>query len=211
MRVIVGITGATGAALGVRVLEVLRSLDVETHLVLTKWGRATIKLETDRTPEEVERLAAASYRDDALASAIASGSFRVDGMLVMPCSAKTLAAISAGLAGTLLTRAADVAIKERTPLVLCVREVPLSAIHLENMLKLVRAGVTIMPPLPSFYLGPESVDELVDQIVVRALDQLGIEVPQAARWEGPRGGIRDAGSERARGAVAPRLLGERIT
>lgn len=211
MRVIVGITGATGAALGVRVLEVLRSLDVETHLVLTKWGRATIKLETDLTPEEVERLAAASYRDDALASAIASGSFRVDGMLVMPCSAKTLAAISAGLAGTLLTRAADVAIKERTPLVLCVREAPLSPIHLENMLKLVRAGVTIMPPLPSYYLGPESVDELVDQIVVRALDQLRIEVPQAPRWDGPRGRIRDAGSEHAGGAVAPRLLGERLT
>lgn len=185
MRVVVGITGATGAALGIRLLEVLGTLDVETHLVISKWGRATIKLEAGRSPEEVERLASACYRDDALAAPIASGSFRVDGMIVMPCSAKTLAAISIGFSSTLLTRAADVAIKERTPLVLCVREAPLSVIHLENMLKLTRAGVTIVPPLPAFYLDPQSVEELVDQIVVRALDQLGIEVPDASRWRGP--------------------------
>jgi 4-hydroxy-3-polyprenylbenzoate decarboxylase len=185
MRLVVGITGATGVVLGIRLLEVLRDLEVETHLVISRWGRATIRLETDYSPQQVERMATAAYSPDALAAPISSGSFPVDGMIVMPCTANTLATIRHGLSHTLIARSADVALKERRPLVLAARESPLSRIHLENMLALAGMGVTIMPPMLSCYTRPVTVAEVVDHVVARALDQFGLSVDGVPRWTGP--------------------------
>jgi polyprenyl P-hydroxybenzoate/phenylacrylic acid decarboxylase-like protein len=184
MRIVVGITGASGAIYGVRLLERLREADVETHLVATRWARVTIEHETGRTWAEVRELADAVHAEADQAAPISSGSFRVDGTIVAPCSTKTLAAIATGYAHNLVCRAADVALKERRPLVLCVRETPLHAIHLRNMLTLAELGVVIAPPTPAFYHRPESLDDLVDQTVLRLLDQLGVELPSAARWAG---------------------------
>jgi flavin prenyltransferase len=185
MRLIVGMTGATGAALGVRLLELLRAMpEVETHLVISRWARTTIELETDLSVREVGALADVVYSPDDQGAAISSGSFRVDGMVIAPCSMKTLATIRAGLADTLIGRAADVVLKERKPLVLVPRETPLSEIHLENMLTLARMGVRIVPPMPAFYQRPSTVDDVVDHIAVRVLDQFDLPVPEAGRWQG---------------------------
>ncbi len=186
MRLIVGITGASGAIFGIRILEALRVLDVEAHLIMSRWSRVTIARETDYSVEAVEKLAAAVYHQDNQAAPVSSGSFRTDGMVVAPCSMKTLAAIRAGFGDTLICRAADVLLKERRKLVLLARESPFSEIHLENMLSLARMGVTIFPPVPAFYNRPQSVIELVDYIVGRVLDQFGLEMPGLARWEGFR-------------------------
>lgn len=185
MRLIVGISGATGAIFGVRLLEALRASGlVESHLVMSKWAQRTIEHETTMTVEGVRRLADVTYAPGNFAATISSGSFRTDGMVIAPCSTKTLAAIASGFSDTLLSRAADVILKERRTLVLLVRESPLSAIHLENMLKLARIGVVIMPPVPAFYNFPLSVDDLVDHIVARVMDQFGLEFPGARRWDG---------------------------
>ncbi len=184
MRLIVGITGASGAIFGVRVLEALRALDVESHLILSRWSRVTIARETDYSLEQVEKLASVVHHHDNQAAPVSSGSFRSDGMLIAPCSMKTLAAIRAGFGDTLICRAADVVLKERRKLVLLARESPLHEIHLENMLALARMGVTIFPPVPAFYNRPQSVGELVDYIVGRALDQFGLEMPGLRRWTG---------------------------
>ncbi|MFJ5881519.1 non-oxidative hydroxyarylic acid decarboxylases subunit B [Kitasatospora cineracea] len=187
MRLIVGMTGATGAVLGVRLLERLAARpEVETHLVLSRWARATVELETGRTVRELSALAEAVHGPDDQGAAISSGSFRTDGMVVVPCSMKTLAGIRAGWAEGLIGRAADVVLKERRPLVLVPRETPLSEIHLENMLALARMGVRIVPPMPAFYHRPESVEELVDHLVTRLLDQLDLPAPDARRWSGMR-------------------------
>jgi 4-hydroxy-3-polyprenylbenzoate decarboxylase len=187
MRLIVGMTGATGAVLGVRLLERLRAMpEVETHLVISRWARSTIELETGLTVREVGKLADALYSPDDQGAAISSGSFRVDGMVIAPCSMKTLAGIRAGYADALIGRAADVVLKERKPLVLVPRESPLSEIHLENMLALARMGVRIVPPMPAFYQRPATVDEVVDHIAVRVLDQFDLPVPEASRWQGMR-------------------------
>ena len=185
-RVIVGITGASGAIYGVRLLERLHELPLETHLVVTRWGRVTIEHETGRSFAEVKELADTVHAENDQAAPISSGSFRTDGMIVAPCSVKTLAAIANGLADNLVARAADVVLKERRPLVLAMREAPLSAIHLRNMLTLSELGVTIFPPTPAFYNRPRDIDEIVDQSVVRMLDQLGLEVPSSSRWDGLR-------------------------
>ncbi|GAA3101361.1 bagremycin/ferroverdin biosynthesis UbiX family decarboxylase BagM/FevK [Streptomyces rectiviolaceus] len=185
MRLIVGMTGATGAVLGVRLLTELRgNPQVETHLVLSRWARATVELETGLSAREVAALADVSYSPDDQGAAISSGSFPVDGMVIVPCSMKTLAGIRTGYADGLLARAADVTLKERRRLVLVPRETPLSEIHLENMLALARMGASIVPPMPAFYNRPGSVDDIVDHIVARVLDQLGIEVAGARRWDG---------------------------
>ncbi|WP_306320684.1 MULTISPECIES: UbiX family flavin prenyltransferase [unclassified Streptomyces] len=185
MRLVVGITGATGAVYGVRLLEALRAApDVETHLVLTRWARTTIELETDRGVGDVQKLADVTYRPGDQAAAVSSGSFRTDGMVVAPCSMKTLAGIRAGYADGLMGRAADVTLKERRPLVLVPRESPLHEVHLENMLALARMGVRIVPPMPAFYGRPSTVDELVDHTVARILDQLGLPGPEVVRWGG---------------------------
>jgi flavin prenyltransferase len=184
-RVILGMTGATGAVLGVELLRRLRERpDVETHLVLSQWAKATINLETGLSVREVTGLADVSYAWNDQGAAISSGSFPVDGMIVAPCSMKTLAGIRTGYADGLVSRAADVTLKERRPLVLVPRETPLSEIHLENMLALSRMGARIVPPMPAFYSCPNSIDELVEHIVVRVLDQLDIQVPSAQRWGG---------------------------
>ena len=188
MRLIVGMTGATGAVFGVRLLENLSRLpEVETHLVLSRWARSTVELETGRSAREISALADVVHSPDDQGAVISSGSFRTDGMVIVPCSMKTLAGIRAGFADGLIGRAADVVLKERRPLVLVPRETPLSEIHLENMLGLTRIGARIVPPMPAFYNKPATVDDIVDHIVARILDQFDLPAPDAKRWPGMRG------------------------
>ncbi|RSS42376.1 non-oxidative hydroxyarylic acid decarboxylases subunit B, partial [Streptomyces sp. WAC05858] len=185
MRLIVGMTGATGAVFGVRLLETLAELPgVETHLVLSRWARTTIELETGRSAREVAELAEVTHSPEDQGATISSGSFRTDGMIIAPCSMKTLAGIRAGYADGLVGRAADVVLKERRRLVLVPRETPLSEIHLENMLALSRMGVRMVPPMPAFYDHPRSVDDIVDHLTARLLDQFDLPAPAARRWEG---------------------------
>jgi 4-hydroxy-3-polyprenylbenzoate decarboxylase len=183
-RIVVGITGATGSIIGVRLLEVMREAGIETHLIMSKWGARTMIHETSRTVEEVSALASHAYNPNDQGASVSSGSFLTDGMIIAPCSMRTLAAISSGQGEHLVHRAADVTLKERRKLVLVARESPLSEIHLENMLKLARMGVVILPPMPGFYNHPQSVAEMVDHIVMRILDQFGIHVDLSPRWDG---------------------------
>ncbi|GAA2596124.1 non-oxidative hydroxyarylic acid decarboxylases subunit B [Streptomyces axinellae] len=193
MRLIVGVTGATGAVFGVRLLERLAELpDVETHLVLSRWARTTIELETGRSAREVAALADVHYGPEDQGAAVSSGSFRTDGMVIAPCSMKTLAGIRAGYADGLVARAADVVLKKHRRLVLMPRETPLSEIHLENMLTLARMGVRIVPPMPAFYNHPATVDDIVDHLVARVLDQFELPAPTARRWPGLRSARRAA-------------------
>jgi 4-hydroxy-3-polyprenylbenzoate decarboxylase len=184
MRIVVGITGASGAIFGIRTLEMLKALSVETHLILSRWARTTIATETAYTVEKVEALASAVYHHDNQAGAISSGSFRTDGMIIAPCSMKTLAAIRIGYSDSLISRAADVVLKERRKLVMLIRESPLSEIHLENMLALTRVGAVIFPPVPAFYNQPNTLEDVIHHIVGRLLDQFGLETPDMARWRG---------------------------
>jgi 4-hydroxy-3-polyprenylbenzoate decarboxylase len=181
-RLTVGMTGATGAIYGVRILEVLRDTPVETHLIMSSWARKTIVAEVGRKPDEVAGLADFVYEEDNQAARLSSGSFLTGGMLVAPCSMKTLAAIANGYAENLIQRSADVCLKEGRKLLLLVRESPLNVIHLENMTRLARMGVVIMPPVPSFYARPRSLDEMIDHTVGRALDHFGIELNLVRRW-----------------------------
>lgn len=183
-KIIVGISGATGSIFGIRILQKLREAGVQSHLVLSPWAIANIPYETGYTVKDVEAMADAVYSYKDQAARISSGSFQVDGMVVAPCSMKTLASIRIGMADNLLTRSADVILKERKKLLLMTRETPLSSIHLENMLELSRMGVMILPPMPAFYNHPASIEELVDHIVFRALDQFGIVTTAAKRWDG---------------------------
>lgn len=185
MRLVVAVTGATGAVLGVRLLQELRLHDgVETHLVVSRWARTTLTAETGLSVAEVSALADVAYSPDDQGAAISSGSFPVDGMIVMPCSMKTLAAVRIGYADGLVARAVDVTLKERRKLVLVPRETPLNDIHLDNLLTLSRMGAVILPPMLTFYNGPSTVDDMVDHIVARVLDQFGIESHRARRWQG---------------------------
>src|SRR3954449_288258 len=188
MRLIVGMTGATGAVLGIRLLEHLAQMpEVESHLVLSRWARTTIELETGMSAAAVGKLADVVHRPDDQGATISSGSFRTDGMVIVPCSMKTLAGIRAGYAEGLVARAADVVLKERRRLVLVPRETPLSEIHLDNMLALTRMGVRMVPPMPAFYNHPSTVDDIVAHVVTRILDQFDIESPTARRWNGVSG------------------------
>ena len=193
MRLIVGITGATGVIYGIRLLERLRDAGVETHLVISRWGARTLVHETPYSREQVEALAHTSYVAGDMGAAISSGSFQTAGMIIAPCSAKTLGAIAHGFGDGLIHRAADVVLKERRKLLLAVRETPLSEIHLENMLKLSRMGAVILPPMPAFYSHPRSLSDIVDHTVERILDQFGITLPDVPRWVGEMtvGGRRD--------------------
>lgn len=187
VRLIVGMTGATGAPFGVRLLQALKELpEVETHLVLSRWARTTIEWETGLSAREVAALADVVHNPEDQGASISSGSFRTDGMVIVPCSMKTLAGIRAGYADGLLGRAADVVLKERRKLVLVPRETPLSEIHLDNMLALARLGAQMVPPMPAFYNHPRSVDDIVDHVTARVLDQFGLPFPAARRWEGMR-------------------------
>jgi 4-hydroxy-3-polyprenylbenzoate decarboxylase len=187
MKIIVAISGATGAIYGVRILERLREAGVETHLVISRWGARTLLHETTYSREQVESMASVTYAPADMGAAISSGSFRTDGMVIAPCSAKTLAAVAHGFGENLVHRAADVVLKEGRRLVLVVREAPLSDIHLENMLKLSRMGAVVLPPMPAFYHRPRTVDDIVDHTVSRVLDQFGLDVSGVERWSGEMG------------------------
>src|SRR6266403_1422663 len=183
-RLIVGITGATGTIFGVRLLQMLHGSGVETHMVMSKWAARTLIHETQHTVEQVEALASRNYPLGDQGAAISSGSFVTLGMVVVPCSMRTLAAIAHGLGDNLIHRAADVILKERRKLVLVVRESPFNEIHLENMLKLSRMGVVILPPLPAFYNHPQNLDDMVNHITMRIIDQFDIHLDVMNRWYG---------------------------
>src|SRR5262245_7846474 len=182
-RIVIGMSGATGAIYGIRLLEVLKArADVETHLVITDMGRATIKLETEYAIPDVEKLAGHVYSIKDLAAAISSGSFKTDGMIVAPCSVKTLSSIANCTNDNLLTRAADVTLKQRRKLVLLFRETPLHAGHCQLMLDASKIGAILMPPLPAFYTKPQSIGDIVDDTVARVLDFWDIDIAPDRRW-----------------------------
>lgn len=186
-RIVVGISGASGAIYGIRLLEVLQGLaDIETHLVLSPAARRTIPLETEFSVEQVEALAFKNYKAADIAASISSGSFRASAMLVAPCSMKTVSGIASSYSDNLLLRAADVMLKDRRPLVLLVRETPLHLGHLRLLVQAAEIGAIIMPPVPAFYHRPTTLEEVIDQTVNRALDLLGVELAQDLfpRWNG---------------------------
>jgi flavin prenyltransferase len=183
-RLVVGISGASGVAYGIRLMHALRELAVESHLVVTKAGELTIALETDLKPKAVAALATRAYAPGDMAAPIASGTFKTRGMIVAPCSVRSWSEIATGVTTSLLTRAADVTLKERRPLVLMVRETPMHAGHLRTLAQLAEMGAIILPPVPSFYDEPYKITDFVDQIVGRALDLLGYDWPTHKRWNG---------------------------
>jgi 4-hydroxy-3-polyprenylbenzoate decarboxylase len=187
--VVVGISGASGVIHGIRLLEVLQQVEgVETHAVISNAAKQTIALETDRSIRDVERLADEVHRPGDIAAPLASGSFRTSAMAIIPCSIKTLSGVANCYADNLLTRAADVTLKERRPLVLVVRETPLHLGHLRLMTRVTEMGALVMPPVPAFYHRPESVHQIVDQTVNRVLDQLAVDLDTDLfeRWRGGR-------------------------
>ena len=187
-RLIIGISGASGAVYGIRALEILRPRpDVETHLVISASGRATVRYETGYTVQQVKDLADVVHGDNDLGAAISSGSFRTAGMLVAPCSVKTLSAVANSYDDHLIARAADVCLKERRRVVLLLRETPLHAGHIRLMGHCTEAGAVVMPPVPAFYTLPRSLDDVVDHTVHRALDQFDLAPPETPRWQGDRG------------------------
>ena len=197
-RIVVGISGATGAIYGVRIIEILAGLpDVETHVVVTDAARQTIALELDRSAAEILALADHRYSVRDVGAAIASGSYRAHGMIVAPCSMRSLSAIAYSRSDNLLTRAADVMLKERRPLVLLPRETPLHLGHLRAMTQIVEIGGIVMPPVPAFYTRPQTVLDVVNQTANRALDLLGIELPSDLfpRWDGGSRARPTTGSE----------------
>jgi 4-hydroxy-3-polyprenylbenzoate decarboxylase len=183
-RLIVGISGASGVIYGVRLLEALRETGIETHLVISKAAEMAFAYETDLKPAAVRKLATKSYAVGDVGAAISSGSFKTMGMIVLPCSIKTMSEIATGVTGTLLSRAADVVLKERRRLVIALRETPLHAGHLRNLATLSDLGATIAPLVPAFYPRPKSVDEIIDHSVGRLLDAFDIETGLVARWQG---------------------------
>ena len=183
-RIVVGISGASGVIYGARVLDALKDLGVESHLVVTKAALLTLSQETDLTPDDLMSRATVTHRLADVGAAIASGSFRTLGMIVAPCSVKTMSEIATGVTSSLLTRAADVTLKERRPLVLMVRETPLHLGHLRTMTALTEMGAVIAPPLPALYARPASIMEMVDQSVGRALDLFGLDWSAVKRWDG---------------------------
>lgn len=181
-RLVIGISGASGIAYGVRALELLKAAGIETHLVMTKAAEMTLGYETGLKAKDVEKLAHTRYRIEDIGAGIASGSFKTMGMIVAPCSIRTMSEIATGVTSSLLTRAADVVLKERRRLVLMVRETPLHTGHLRSMTQLSEMGAIIAPPVPGLYAQPASVDELVTQTVARALDLFDIDLPDTKRW-----------------------------
>ena len=181
-RLVIGLSGASGVAYGIRLLEACTDLGIESHLVMTKPAEMTIGYETDLKPKAVAAKADYSYAIEDIAAPIASGSFKTKGMIVAPCSVRTMSEIATGVTTSLLTRAADVMLKERRPLILMVRETPLHLGHLRSMTALAEMGAIILPPVPAFYAAPKTLADLVDQMVGRALDLLGYEWPDMKRW-----------------------------
>jgi 4-hydroxy-3-polyprenylbenzoate decarboxylase len=190
-RLIVGITGASGAILGIRLLETLKATPIETHLILSDNARLTIAQETDYPEDRVRSLASFSYDFQDIGASIASGSFDSQGMVIIPCSIKTLSAVANSYTADLITRVADVCLKEGRPLILVVRETPLHAGHLRLMMDASCAGAVIFPPVPAFYIRPHSVDEIINNTVGRVLKRMGIENDLYHEWQGYSSGITD--------------------
>jgi len=182
VRLVIGISGASGVIYGLRTLEILHSMKIETHVVLSQWGEKNIEIETDKTIEYVRSLSTALYGNDSLAAPISSGSFLHGGMIIVPCSMKTLASIANGHDDTLISRAAGVTLKESRLLVVVPRETPLSRIHLQNMIKLAEAGAVILPAMPGFYHRPSSLQDMIDHLVGKILDQFNIRNNLSPRW-----------------------------
>ena len=182
MRLIIGITGSTGVIYGIRMLEVLKDTGVETHLIMSEWAEKCISMETTYSVEQVKSLATTISDEKNMAASISSGTHKTDGMIVIPCSMKSLSSIANGYDETLVARAAGVTLKESRKLILVARETPLTAINLENMLKLAQLGVIIMPPVTEFYTNPTSIDAMIDHIVGKCLDQFDIEHDLFTRW-----------------------------
>jgi 4-hydroxy-3-polyprenylbenzoate decarboxylase len=204
-RIVVGISGATGIIYGIRALQMLRELGIETHLVVSRAGEMTREYETALSRSDLHALADVVHPIANVGASIASGSYRTLGMLIAPCSVRTLAEIATGVTTTLLTRAADVALKERRRVVLMVREAPLHAGHIRNMLAVTESGGIIHPPVPAFYTKPTSIEDIVDHSVARALDCFGLEVPSLPRWgENPSPSTGNDEAERARASVPVR-------
>ncbi|MHA1769796.1 MAG: UbiX family flavin prenyltransferase [Candidatus Thorarchaeota archaeon] len=182
-RVLVAITGASGAIYGVRLVKALKTLDAEIHLVVSRWGAETLKFETGMTASALKQEADMVYREDDLTAGPASGSFDLDAMVVIPCSMKTLAGIAHGYADNLIARAADCALKERRKLILVPRETPLNLIHIRNMAIVTEAGAVVIPASPSFWSKPQTVEELVDSVVERVIAHIGLFQDNAAKWD----------------------------
>ncbi len=182
MRLVVGITGSSGVIYGIKVLEVLLKIKIETHLIISQWGERNVQIETDKSVEFVKSLATRNYNNDDMAAPISSGSFKTDGMAIVPCSMKTLSSIANGYDDSLVSRAAGVCIKESRRLVIVPRETPLSKIHLQNMISLADIGVIVLPAMPGFYQRPKSMDDLITHIAGKILDQFGIEHNIYRRW-----------------------------
>jgi 4-hydroxy-3-polyprenylbenzoate decarboxylase len=183
IKIIVGITGSSGVIYGIKLLYFLKKSKIETHIVLSKWAEKNIEIETDESIVEVKKLASFEYRENDMAASISSGSFKTDGMIIIPCSMKTLASIANGYDDNLISRAASVTIKENRKLVIVPRETPLSQIHLSNMLKLAKIGVTILPAMPGFYHRPKTINDLILHIVGKTLDQFEINNEVFKRWK----------------------------
>jgi len=182
MGLIIGVTGSTGVIYGIRMLEVLKKLNIETHLVISEWAEKCISMETEHDVTYVKSLATTISDEKNMAASISSGTHKTDGMIIVPCSMKTLSSIANGYDETLVARAAGVTLKESRKLILVARETPLTAINLENMLKLARLGVIILPPVTEFYTNPSSIDSMIDHIVGKCLDQFNIEHDLFTRW-----------------------------
>ena len=182
MKLVIGITGSTGVIYGVRLLQVLKEKNIQTHLIFTEWAKKCLAMETNFTVDEVKSLATTVSDESNMAASISSGTHKMDGMIVIPCTMKTLSSIAVGYDETLVARAAGVTLKESRKLVLVTRETPLTAINLENMLKLARLGVIILPPVPGFYTKPKTIDEIVNHTVGKCLDQFNIEHDLYKRW-----------------------------
>jgi len=183
-KLIVGISGASGVIYGIRFLEMLKKLEIETHLVISKSANLAIKSETDYSIDSIKKIANFVYNPSDIGARISSGSFRIDGMVVLPCSMKSLSAIANGYEENLLIRSASVVMKEQKKLVLMIRETPLHAIHLENMLKLAKCGVVIAPAVPAFYNKPTTIDDLIVHSLARILDLFNIDASAIKRWDG---------------------------
>lgn len=185
MELVIGITGASGIIYAIKLLEALNKINhINTHVIISEWAMNNLEIETDYNIEYVRGLCTRIYDNKNMAASISSGSFKVDAMIILPCSMKTLSSISIGYTDNLVSRAADVSIKEGRPLIVCPRETPLSTVHLENMLKLSKLGIKIIPPTPAFYSNPQTIDDIVNHHVMKILDQLGINIFNEKRWSG---------------------------
>jgi 4-hydroxy-3-polyprenylbenzoate decarboxylase len=182
-KIVIGFSGASGIIYGIRLIEVLHSINIETYLIISEWAKKNIEIETDKTLEYVKSLSSVNYDNFRLDASVSSGSFLHDGMVIVPCSMKSLSSIANGYDDTLISRAASVTLKESRKLIIVPRETPLSRIHLENMIKLQQAGAIILPAMPGFYHNPSTIEEIVDHLVGKILDQLNLKHDLFKRWK----------------------------